>query len=186
MTDVVTPKPSIFAFGDLLEYLTQYLSWRRSRRASFSFRGFARQMGGCSHTMLQHLLAGRRRPSRDLLERLLIAMDLNCEETSYARILWHLSHVTGGLGAEVAVDRRQLAKKLYDASHSEDRSAEGIAISMIVPIAPERWPIIENLITEFQAKLLLEAESVGNAERPYQFRLQMAPSHVPDLIGEPS
>jgi uncharacterized protein (TIGR02147 family) len=78
---------AIFEFIDYRKFLAHYYDAQKKKTRYFSYRFFAKKAGINSPSFLKHVIDGKRRLTRSVIDKFCIAIGLNAKESVYFRNL---------------------------------------------------------------------------------------------------
>lgn len=111
----------VHGYLDYRAFLRDWFTEEKQRRRGFSHRGFVRRVGASSPSLMQNVMAGRRRLSEGMAVRVARAMGLDASATSFFLSLVRLEHCRNDgerskLWRKVCAERRFRAARPIDAA----------------------------------------------------------------------
>lgn len=112
---------SVYGYLDYRSFLRDWFAEQKRARATFSHRGFVRKVGAHSPSLLQNVMAGRRRLSVDMAQRVALAMALDGPSTTFFLHLVRLDHCRtdeerARIWRTISAERRFRAARPVDAA----------------------------------------------------------------------
>lgn len=81
--DLANIRPVIFDYGEIHEYVTDMLEWRRRNFPEFSVRQVTKSLVGCSPTLVTQVSKGQRDLTRERIDEFAVVLNLSPQEKAY-------------------------------------------------------------------------------------------------------
>ncbi|MEN0061777.1 MAG: TIGR02147 family protein [Myxococcota bacterium] len=89
-------RPDVYAYTAFRQFLADWFAWKKSGKAPFSHRIFAKRLGSSDPSVLSNVIKGHRRLAETRISLFAKAMDLDPQEAEYFTLLVRLGQAGPG------------------------------------------------------------------------------------------